>query len=299
MKKVSSSWPHQDCVKVEWNIGKRCNYDCSYCPSAIHDNYSPHTDINILEKTIDRLLEINKPIRLSLTGGEPCVHPDIEDLLEYINQRGIYWVNITTNGTRPAKWYIDNSQFFNHLVFSLHFEYDWKRVLTTIHEIKYAGTDIDFFVNVMAHHRYMDDVKTTVEFLNKANIKYALRRIRWTEGDHNIFDDLRYDSDDLQWLLSQDATAKPNVIIDDIDVMHANDVIKLHLNQFKGWKCSAGIESLMINWNGEVHRATCRVGGSLGNIYQGSFTIPTEPIRCTRDWCTCAADIPLTKIKDD
>jgi len=74
-------------------------------------------------------------------------------------------------------------------------------------------------------------------------------------------------------------------------------VIKQHLNQFKGWQCNAGLESLMINWDGEVHRATCRVGGSLGNIYQGTFTIPTSPIICNRDYCTCAADIPLSKLK--
>ena len=68
------------------------------------------------------------------------------------------------------------------------------------------------------------------------------------------------------------------------------------MNNFKGWSCNAGLESLMINWDGEVHRATCRVGGSLGNIYTGTFDIPTEPVKCTRDWCTCAADIPLTKV---
>ena len=52
----------------------------------------------------------------------------------------------------------------------------------------------------------------------------------------------------------------------------------------------------MINWDGDVHRATCRVGGSLGNIYKGTFQKPTEPID-TRDWCTCAADINITKVK--
>ena len=54
----------------------------------------------------------------------------------------------------------------------------------------------------------------------------------------------------------------------------------------------------MINWDGDVHRATCRVGGSLGNIYQGDFEIPEQAIICTRKWCTCAADIPLTKVKE-
>ncbi len=296
MYKITSSWPHQDQIKVEWNLGKRCNYDCTYCPSSIHDNHSPHTDINILEATVDKLCEIGKPLRISLTGGEPCVHPDIEDLLDYFKRKDIFWVNLTTNGTRPANWYLQNEMYFNHLVFSLHFEYDWQRVVRTINEF-YDRTQTDFFVNIMAHHDHMDSVRKVVKEFREKGIRFAVRRIRWTEGDHNVFDDMRYDGNDLEWIISQDATAKANCRIDDVEIMHANDVIKLHMNKYKGWTCNAGIESLMINWDGDVHRATCRVGGSLGNIYEGNFVAPSNPVTCDRDFCTCAADIPLTKIK--
>lgn len=299
MYKLTSAWPHQDQLKVEWNLGKRCNYDCSYCPSSIHDSHSPHTDINTLEATVDKLCQIEKPLRISLTGGEPCVHPDIEDLFDYMKRKGVFWLNVTTNGTRAAKWYADNSEFFQHLVISLHFEHDWKRVLTTIHDLHFMAGNLDFFVNVMAHHNYMEEARIAVDQLTRIGVKFAVRRVRWTEGDHNVFDDMRYDGNDLQWILDNDATAKPNVRIDDTKIIHANDVIKKHLNQFKGWTCNAGLESLMINWDGEVHRATCRVGGSLGNIYHGTFVVPNDPVICTRDWCTCAADIPLTKIKND
>ena len=298
MYKITSVWPHQDQLKIEWNLGKRCNYDCSYCPSEIHDNYSPHTDINILEKTVDHLSKIDKPLRISLTGGEPCVHPNIEDLLDYMKRKNIFWVNLTTNGTRGYRWYLDNELYWNHIVFSLHFEFDYTRIIDTILKY-YDSTEREFLVNIMAHHNYLPQVRTVVKKFDELGIKYAVRRIRWTEGDHNIFDDLKYDGKDLEWILSKDATAKPNCRIDDSQIIHANDVIKKHLNQFKGWSCNAGIESLMINWDGEVHRATCRVGGSLGNIYQGTFQTPSTPIICTRDWCTCAADIPLTKIKND
>ena len=295
MYKVTSAWPHQDQLKVEWNLGKRCNYDCTYCPSSIHDNYSSHTDIGILEATVDKLCEIGKPLRISLTGGEPCVHPDIEDLLEYFKRKDIFWVNLTTNGTRGYRWYLQNEMFFNHLVFSLHFEQDWTRVFDTILKF-YDSTERVFFVNIMAHHNYMHNVKVVVKKFDEIGIKYAIRRIRWSEGDHNVFDDLKYNGNDLQWILDHDATATPNCRIDNDVIIHANDVIKKKQNQFKGWSCNAGLESLMINWDGEVHRATCRVGGSLGNVYQGTFITPAEPVTCTRDWCTCAADIPLTKI---
>jgi MoaA/NifB/PqqE/SkfB family radical SAM enzyme len=294
MYKVTSAWPHQDQLKVEWNLGKRCNYDCTYCPSSIHDNFSPHTDINILEKTVDKLCELGKPLRISLTGGEPCVHPDIEDLFDYFKRKNIFWVNLTTNGTRGYRWYLDNELYFNHLVFSLHFEHEWTRIFDTILKY-YDETEREFFVNIMAHHDKMDNVRSVAKKFDEVGIKYAIRRIRWTEGDHNVFDDLRYNGNDLQWILEQDATAKPNCRIDDSQIIHANDIIKTHRNQFKDWTCSAGLESLMINWDGEVHRATCRVGGSLGNIYQDTFVAPADPVICTRDWCTCAADIPLTK----
>jgi MoaA/NifB/PqqE/SkfB family radical SAM enzyme len=297
MFKITSNWPHQDQIKVEWNLGKRCNYDCSYCPSSIHDSYSPHTPIDTLERAVDRLCELKKPLRISLTGGEPAVHPDIEDLFDYFKRKDIFWVNLTTNGTRSAQWYLENEMFFNHLVFSLHFEYDWKRVLHTINQF-YDSTEREFFVNVMAHHDHMDSVRTVVAQLIQKGIKFAIRRIRWTEGDHNVFDDLRYNGKDLEWLLSMDATANPNCRVDNERIVHANDIIKKRENQFKGWQCNAGLESLMINWDGEVHRATCRVGGSLGNIYQGTFVAPRDPVICTRDWCTCAADIPLTKYEN-
>jgi len=299
MYKITSKWPHQDSVHVEWNLGKRCNLDCAYCPAEIHDNVSSHTNIKVLLDTVDALTELDKPVRLSLTGGEPCVHPDIEELLEHAKQR-LDWVNVTTNGLRTGQWYVERN--VDHYVFSLHFDNEhWERALSNIVLFAQLNEDrerIPFQVNVMAHHEHMDNVKLAVARLHGHNIRYAIRRIRWTEK-HDWFDDMRYNQKDLDWILKHDATALPNCVIDNEEYMHANDIIKHNLNQFEGWRCAAGIESLMINWNGEVHRATCRVGGELGNIYEGSFEQPKEWVTCTRKWCTCAADIPLSKVSHD
>lgn len=299
MYKVQGIWGHENSVKIEWNLGKRCNYDCSYCPSIIHDNTSPHTDIELLKSTVDKLLSINKPLRISFTGGEPTVHPKFEELIEYCNSKDVKFISVTTNATRKPLYY--KQLKLNQLVFSLHFEYEWERCLDTI--IKTIASDSDEkdyqkhgLVHVMAHHNYMAQVKETVERLDFYHIPYNIRRVRWSDNiDHDIFDDLRYDQKDLDWILKKASTVMPNVRIDNSKTYHANDVIKLHLNKYKGWTCNAGLESLMINWDGEVHRATCRVGGSLGNIYSSDFTLPVEPIVCDRNFCTCAADIPLTK----
>jgi len=298
MFKVTSRWAHQDSIRVEWNLGKRCNYDCSYCPESIHDNSSPHTDIEILKATIDRLVALGKPIRLSFTGGEPTVHPKFSELVKYANHKNIQWVSVTTNGTLPFEFYamLPVDQY----VFSLHLEYDWRRVWDTVLKVS-SRSNIKVIAQIMAHHNYMDAVLQLRARCLQEEIPSTVRRIRWTEGDHDLFDDMRYHPDDLKWIKEQEATVKENTVIflkeepDMPRLKHANDVIKLHLNKYKGWTCNAGIESLMINWDGDVHRATCRVGGSLGNIYEGSFIVPNEPVTCDRNFCTCAADIPLTK----
>ena len=293
MYRVENIFPNQDSIKIEWNLGKRCNLDCAYCPAEIHDNISPYTNIDILTNTIDIISNFDKPVRLSFTGGEPCVHPDIETLIQYASER-VKWLNVTTNSLRRGDWY--ERQPCNHYVFSLHFDNEhWERALDNILLFSQLNDDRkEFFVNVMAHHEYMDNVKLSIARLEGHDIKYAVRRIRWTEK-HDWFDDLKYSANDLKWLISKTATANPNCLIDNTIKMHANDIIKNHLNQFEGWNCAAGVESLMINWDGEVHRATCRVGGSLGNIYNGSFKAPDDWVTCTRKFCTCAADIPLTK----
>lgn len=297
MHKITSRWPHQDKIKVEWNLGKRCNYDCAYCPAEIHDNISLHTDIEILKATVDKLVSLGD-VRISLTGGEPTVHPKIAELIDYIKHVGVSWLSITTNGTRKPEWYIN--QKADHWVYSLHFtEGNWQRVLSTITTVNRLKHLTPMMVNVMAHHEHMDSARFAVEKLRYNAIPYAVRRIRWTEGDRDLFDDMRYDGQDLEWIKEQNSTVDANCVLDDdpAQKIHANDVIKLHLNKFKDWQCYSGLESLMINWDGEVHRATCRVGGSLGNIYQGTFLQPKDPIVCDRNFCTCAADIPLTKVK--
>lgn len=298
MYKITSSWPHQDQIKVEWNLGKRCNLDCSYCPAEIHDNHSEHTDISVLKSTVDVLSQLGK-IRISLTGGEPCVHPHIEELLVHMKQKKIGWINVTTNGTRTVEFYqniLEN--YINHIVFSVHLESDWLKVINTIIKVYKQSANKNVLVHMMMLPGRLKDVKDACKALLDAGIRYALRPIRWTKTHDDFEDMIHYSEEEKLFLAVSNHTPPKNVLIDDIVRCNVNDLLINKTNQFKGWSCMAGVESLMINWDGAVHRATCRVGGSLGNIYYGKFEMPKNSIICTRNWCTCAADIAITKNKN-
>ena len=241
---------------------------------------------------------MNKP-RISFTGGEPCVHPKFTELLEYAKPK-VSWLNVTTNGTRTAEYYQNLlDKYLNHIVFSLHFEYDWNKVVETIIRAVNSSVNKNALVHVMMLPGSLNDVQDACRRLLNGNIKFSLRPIRWTKK-HDDFEDMnRYSEEEIKFLKIQNHNPPHNTLVDKSKTCNVNDMLILKTNKFKGWLCNAGLESLMINWDGDVHRATCRVGGSIGNIYNGTFEIPKDPIVCTREWCTCAADINLTKIKND
>lgn len=67
-------------------------------------------------------------------------------------------------------------------------------------------------------------------------------------------------------------------------------------NRWKGWKCYAGVEQIVIAPDGQVWRGWCLEGGSVG--FTNEFIeLPTQPIICSRDYCHCNFDIMCTKEK--
>ena len=64
--------------QVTWDTGRRCNYDCSYCPMHRHDNFSPHATLDNLKDNVDFLYEYidlhlgyrtSKIANIGFTGG--------------------------------------------------------------------------------------------------------------------------------------------------------------------------------------------------------------------------------------
>ena len=62
----------------------------------------------------------------------------------------------------------------------------------------------------MAHHDHMPMVKLVRQVLMNEDIPNTVRRIRWTEGDHDLFDDMRYHPNDLNWVKEQEAPIQGN-----------------------------------------------------------------------------------------
>ena len=62
-----------------------------------------HLSFQECRQAIDRLVEVEgRPEILQLSGGEPTIHPQFAEILEYALSQPIDYVQINTNGLRLA-----------------------------------------------------------------------------------------------------------------------------------------------------------------------------------------------------
>ena len=73
-----------------------------------------------------------------------------------------------------------------------------------------------------------------------------------------------------------------------------DELVGVNLNRLKDWKCGAGVDSLFIDMDGNVYAASCRVGGKLGSVWD-TFSTPSDWVDCTKNSCTCGADLFIPK----
>lgn len=114
-------------LSIEWFVGRRCNYDCSYCSPHVHDAVSPWLDVDLARDMISRLhdhcQQQSTSSRWVLTGGEPFIDPGFLPVLQHLRHHStVMQVNTTTNGSLPTDVYVAAAHCLTSLTFSLHFE---------------------------------------------------------------------------------------------------------------------------------------------------------------------------------
>lgn len=124
-KLVAIEYKHNqhDTMMIDWYIGKRCNFSCSYCADFIHDNYSAHVPFEKMKIFVDKIVErYGTNIHWSLTGGEPTLNPHFIKLLEYLQDKK-YHISVCTNGSRNIDYLLTMFELVDNITYSMHFEH--------------------------------------------------------------------------------------------------------------------------------------------------------------------------------
>ena len=127
---------------ISWDIGRRCNFDCWYCPSNVHNNYEEHKTFLQLETAYNNLLPwINdEKTKFSFTGGEPTVYKDYLPFVKHLKKEG-HLVVTTTNGSHNEKYYRELAEY-SDICFSIHLNYVKQHGIDKFVKSIQAATDV-------------------------------------------------------------------------------------------------------------------------------------------------------------
>ena len=84
---------------VQWDLGRRCNFDCSYCWPSSHNKTDNWLPSEVYATVVDKICaRYDGKMQFNFAGGEPTLHMDFPALCAYIRFKG-HHVHVQTNGS--------------------------------------------------------------------------------------------------------------------------------------------------------------------------------------------------------
>lgn len=292
---------------VDWMLNDTCTYNCSYCPSGNKAGKEKWLTLDLAKGFIDQLEQhvSKQDVEILFTGGEPTIWANFVDLCQYIKNKG-WKVSLLTNLVRNLDWWKQNWSLFTRVTYSYHSE--GSNDSEFIEKLKW----LDSFatntqaVKVMVHPLQYSRCQNFINELSKLkNIIIVSTPIQTTFGSEQINIPV-YTEEQLHWINNSPTINMPtesiflnkDIMYEDgtVELCNPNKIILESQNNFKGWSCDAGLESIFILSTGDIFRATCTQGGPLGNIQDfENINWPTDPVICEVDYCSCYTDIRISK----
>ena len=136
-----------------------CNLNCSYCDTRYSCEQQEYKEMSLYDILVE-VLSYGVP-RVTLTGGEPLIHPGVKDLITSLVANDIE-VNIETNGA------VDLDEF-------IEFKYNSKVVFTMDYKCKSSGMEDKMILSNLEFLQPKDVIKFVVSNYNEmAKMEFIL-----------------------------------------------------------------------------------------------------------------------------
>jgi len=189
MNNIISIRPTEEVFSITWMIGRRCNYDCMYCPTELHDKVSKHHDLvklqeawkNIYKQTSAKQLTY----KISFTGGEVTANKNFLPFVAWLKKNyNISSILITTNGSAGLKYYEKLTNYVDAISFSTHTEFMNEKIF--FEKIKVLNKLMvrpkkSLHVNIMDEYWAKKRIKLYEQFCIKNQISFSINEIDYNK----------------------------------------------------------------------------------------------------------------------
>jgi organic radical activating enzyme len=291
-------------VIIDWELGNYCNYKCSYCfpGSNTGDQRPPKISEEIKDNIRHMVSEIKKHqkkekiINFTLSGGEPTMYYDLENLVSFLKTLGT--ITIITNGSRTLDWWKHHWKYFDHVIISYHTEFaDYNHVQQLG---KFLSTKVAASLHVMMHYQNFEQTVAIYLKFHQDLLEYQItvqpKFIRIGKGQ------LPYTEEQKQILLNLPLIQKrrrealhEELIIDTGAVIEKGGPKTIgYLTGVYGndYECAAHTQFLQIDRFGNVGRMSCNTRFNeevniLDADFITKFKIEKEYVQCESSNCNC------------
>src|SRR3989344_150104 len=121
-------------MDIAFNITRKCNKGCDYC----------YLNLTGEDLSVDRIKEILESVdveTVTLTGGEPLMHPNINDILAFLSGRGKH-VHLLSNGILLNDDYLTAIREANVELFVTYNEPN-KKISGNLHRANQHGIEVN------------------------------------------------------------------------------------------------------------------------------------------------------------
>ena len=177
--------PAVPATSMTWMIGSRCNYGCSYCPPELHDDTSPHPDLERLKQVwhsfYSKTCQAGLPYKISFTGGEVTANKSFLPLIEYLRDNyKIGQIIVTTNGSASTAYYLRLARLVDAISFSTHSEFwDEHKFFETVIAVNQVmiRPEKSCHVNIMDEAWNRENFPRYQELLNRHNVSNSINLV--------------------------------------------------------------------------------------------------------------------------
>ena len=231
-------------------VTRRCNLTCGYCNE--YDTSSPPVPLQDLLARVDHLSALNTA-SITFTGGEPLLHPDLDQVIRAGRRHGMI-VTIITNGFRLTRDWVErfNAAGLQGMQISIDNlkpdDISMKSLASVEGKLALLAEHARFKVNVNSVLGVSDQRTQDVITVAETAAKHGLQHSVGVLHDHT--GTLKPLSPEQMRVYAQVTKISPSVVHSlNYRLFQKN----LMLGQPNDWKCRAGARYLYVTEDGRVH----------------------------------------------